>query len=248
MELRKTKLTTEEINELFGVDDSWKAPEALMKILFDRERREKMFRSFLAIESDVSYDWFYMYFQDEAADRKKKKQDFTPLSISRLLSRIVEHTEGISTDSCAGTGGLIIQKWQYDRMQFTPMDYFPSEHFYHCEDLSDRAMPFLLFNLLIRGMNACVVHCDVLTRESKGAFFIQNDNDDPLQFSSFNVIPYTNAAAKELGVTWKEKRYLEHVESPEVPRFLEEYEKNEKWKAHQHKIAQSINSERRAVN
>lgn len=44
------KLTTSKINELFDVDDSWQAPDALMKILFDRERREKMFREFESIE------------------------------------------------------------------------------------------------------------------------------------------------------------------------------------------------------
>ncbi|MDD9148143.1 N-6 DNA methylase [Sporolactobacillus sp. CQH2019] len=234
------KLTTEKINELFGVDDSWKAPDRLMKILFDRERREKLFREFLTIESDVSYDWFYQYFQDEAADRVKKKQDFTPVSVSRVLSTLIGHDKGTNYDCAAGTGGLTIQKWQHDRMQYTPMDYFPSDHFYHCEDLSDRAIPFLLFNLIIRGVNACVVHCDVLTREARGAFFIQNDNDDALQFSSLNVIPYTDANARELGVNWKDQRYLDHIESPEVPLFLEDYEKHKIWKDHQHKIAEKL--------
>lgn len=211
------KLTTEKINELFGIDDPWKAPDQLMKILFDRERREKMFREFLKIETDVSYDWFYMYFQEESAQRKKMKQDFTPVSISRLLSNIVGGSHGTNYDCASGTGGITIQKWWYDCMQETPLTYKPSEHFYTCEDLSDRALPFLLFNLLIRGTNACVVHCDVLTREAKGAFFIQNENDDCLQFSSLNVLPYTDFNARELGVSWADKRYQEHIESHVIP-------------------------------
>lgn len=217
-------LTTEKINELFGIDDPWKAPDALMKILFIRELREEMFRKFLEIETDMSFDWFYMYFQDEAADRRKLKQDFTPVSIGKLLSEIVSGEHGENYDCAAGTGGLTIQKWQNDRIKETPFTYKPSEHFYTCEDLSDRAIPFLLFNLLIRGMNACVIHCDVLTREAKGAFFIQNDKDDYLQFSSLNVMPYSDFAAQELGVTWAEKRYPEHIESLEVPKHVTESE------------------------
>nr|WP_231111535.1 N-6 DNA methylase [Heyndrickxia coagulans] len=216
------KLTTSKINGLFGVDDSWKAPDALMKILFDRERREKMFREFLKIESDLSFDWFYMYFQDEAAERTKKKQDFTPASISRLMSELTGKTHGTVYDCACGTGGLTIQKWWIDCMKETPLTYKPSEHFYWCEDLSDRAMPFLIFNLLIRGMNAVVIHCDVLTRKAKGVFFIQNDNDDCLQFSTLNVLPYTDFVAKELMVEWTDFRYPEHIESIEIPHHVAE--------------------------
>ncbi|MBP3038083.1 SAM-dependent DNA methyltransferase [Bacillaceae bacterium Marseille-Q3522] len=218
------KLTTKKINELFGIDDPWKAPDKLMEILYDRERRETMFREFLKIESDISYDWFYMYFQEEAAQRVKQKQDFTPVSIGRLLSELLGHTGGTNYDVCSGTGGLTIQKWWYDCLQETPITYLPSKHFYWCEDLSDRAIPFLLFNLLIRGMNAVIVHCDVLSRLAKGAFFIQNECDDFLHFSSLNVLPYTDFVAKELQVTWADFRYQEHIESHIMPRHVAESE------------------------
>lgn len=214
------KLTTEKINELFGIDDSWKAPEKLMKILFDRDRREKMFREFLKIESDLSYDWFYMYFQEEAADRAKKKQDFTPLSVSRLMAELVGNAHGTTYDCASGTGGLTIQQWWHDCLQETPWTYKPSKHLYWCEDLSDRAVPFLLFNLLIRGTNAVVIHCDVLTRKAKGVFFIQNDNDDYLHFSTLNVLPYTDFVAKELMVTWTDFRYPKHIESRIIPKHV----------------------------
>ena len=63
-------------------------------------------------------------------------------------------------------------------MKHTPFDYEPRDYYYTAEELSDRAIPFLLFNMLIRGMNGNVVQCDVLTREATGAFFIQNDAND----------------------------------------------------------------------
>ncbi|EAF9444053.1 hypothetical protein A6C02_13585 [Listeria monocytogenes] len=42
-------LTTETINKLIGIKESYQASDALMKILFDREKREEIFK-------DTSYD------------------------------------------------------------------------------------------------------------------------------------------------------------------------------------------------
>ena len=73
------------INEQFGITDSYQAPEALLKILYNKEVREQIFLNFLEeYEGNVSYDWFTLYFQEEHADRKNKKQDFTPNSVASL--------------------------------------------------------------------------------------------------------------------------------------------------------------------
>ncbi|POQ10317.1 methylase, partial [Listeria monocytogenes] len=40
-------LTTETINKLIGIKESYQASDALMKILFDREKREEIFKQFL---------------------------------------------------------------------------------------------------------------------------------------------------------------------------------------------------------
>lgn len=210
-----------QINELIGIKESYQAPEALMRILFDKERREKVFMEFLQLfEHDVSYDWFHEYFQDEHADRKSKKQDFTPQSVATLLTKLVGDEKNNTYEGCAGTGGITIAKWNNDRMKHSPFDYRPSWYLYTCEELSDRALPFLLFNLLIRGMNAVVIHCDVITRKAYGAFFVQNDHDDHFKFSSLNVLPYTDVVAEELAITWEEERYEELVESEGIPRHV----------------------------
>ncbi|MFP3875755.1 SAM-dependent DNA methyltransferase [Bacillus paralicheniformis] len=219
--LRET--VTEKINRILEIDDSYKAPQRIMEILFDRERREDVFRQFVddpelcTTEEDV----FHVYFQEEHADRKDKKQDFTPGSVGDLLAGLVDGSDlsRTSYDGCAGTGGLTISKWHADRNKHSPFDYKPSWYFYHCEEMSDRAIPFLLFNLLFRGMNAVVVHCDVLTRKSKGAFFIQNDRDDFMHFSSLNVLPYTDLTANELNVVWDDDLipYDDLIESEEIP-------------------------------
>ncbi|WP_412095796.1 N-6 DNA methylase [Bacillus haynesii] len=219
--LRET--VTEKINRILEIDDSYKAPQRLMEVLFDRERREDVFRQFVDDPElcKTEEDIFHMYFQEEHADRKDKKQDFTPGSVGDLLAGLVDGGDlsRTSYDGCAGTGGLIISKWHADRIKHSPFDYKPSWYFYHCEEMSDRAIPFLLFNLLFRGMNAVVVHCDVLTRKSKGAFFIQNDRDDNMRFSSLNVLPYTDLAASELNVVWDDDLipYDDLIESEEIP-------------------------------
>lgn len=83
-------LGIDEWNALLGIDDSYKAPDALWSILRDKERREELFRKTLELHRyNVDYDWFHEYFQEEHADRAQKKQDFTPNSVATLLSELV---------------------------------------------------------------------------------------------------------------------------------------------------------------
>lgn len=226
-------LTTAQINELLNIKESYKASDRLMEILFDsKEKRESLFKAFLEIEPNLDYDWFHVYFQDEHADRKLKKQDFTPNEISEVLSQIVESESdnGTRLDSPAGTGGLTIKKWHADCLKHSPFDYKPSMYLYQCEELSDRALPFLLFNLLIRGMNATVIHGDSLTREVNQVYFIQNDDDDLMMFSSLNVMPHSSTVMKEFDVRiWLEDE-IKHIESPLsiVDRYMNVLELDEK--------------------
>src|SRR5690606_28071407 len=108
---------TKRINEIFGVKESYKAPDALMEILYDRERREALFQDMLSLFNyDVTYDWFHEYFQDEHADRKKKKQDFTPGDLAELVAQLTTGDGFTTCDIAAGTGGLTIKAWHRDRL------------------------------------------------------------------------------------------------------------------------------------
>ena len=148
-------LTNDDINKLIGIDESFKAPYKLKGILKNKDQREKLFDSFLEKEADLTFDWFTDYFQEEHSDRKNKKQDFTPDSVAAIASKILGESNS-SADICAGTGGLTIKRYNAN----------PSAKFY-CEEFSDRAIPFLLFNLAIRNLNAVVFHGDSLTRKAK---------------------------------------------------------------------------------
>ncbi|OIS56068.1 methylase [Staphylococcus equorum] len=213
---------TKTINDLLGIKDSYQAPQRIMDILYSGiEDRNKVFMNFLeAFDKNVTYDWFHDYFQDEHADRKKHKQDFTPQSISKLLGEIVGSEGNTYYEPAAGTGGILIERWNQDRMKHSPFDYEPRDYYYTAEELSDRTIPFLLFNMLIRGMNGNVVQCDVLTRESTGAFFIQNDANDFMGFSSLNLLPYNEDTATELNINFIEEKYKPIKQTEKIPDWL----------------------------
>lgn len=215
------KFDVKTVNDLLGIDDAFKAPERLMEILLKKEEREELFGNFLKIDTNLDYDWFHEYFETEQAERKSKKQDFTPNSVARLANAIT--SEPRQTDyyeMAAGTGGMMITRWAYNvkedpaftgKIKSTMADdiltssiftYSPRTYWYHLEELSDRAIPFLLFNSAIRGINGVVIQCDSLSRRAKRAFYVKSDNKDFLAFSNILEVPKTGDFAKSLNVEW----------------------------------------------
>ncbi|MBE1727415.1 N-6 DNA methylase [Lactobacillus plantarum] len=204
---------TETVNRLLTIDEPFKAPDRLMDLMFHKLEREHVFREFLKVSTDVSFDWFHEYFEDEQADRKNKKQDFTPPSVAKLLVEIIGTTNN-TFEPTAGTGGITITKWWQDCLAESPLTYLPSEHLYYCEEMSDRAVPFLLFNLAIRGMNAIVWHGDSLERTCRGIFFLENTKDDFMAFSDVNVMPYNTTVQQAFNIKkWVNEAYPEHLET-----------------------------------
>lgn len=179
-------LSNEQINCLIGVTENYKAPDTLMAIILDKSKREALFQRFLALENDLSYDWFREYFQSQQADRGQKKQDFTPVSLSKLVAMLVGD-QMTTMDFATGTGGLTIQKWWSNRQgsQVT-------NEFYWLEEITEAAIPFLLFNCLIRGMNAVVINGDTLERTANQVYLLEQ-NEQP--FSQLKVLPHTPEVA-----------------------------------------------------
>lgn len=192
-------VSTKVINNLLGIEESYQAPQKLMGYMMDNQERVKLFDAFLQHETDMSKEWFHTYFQDEHADRKAKKQDFTPDSVSQLLSRIVGN-DSFYYEVAAGTGGILIQHWQEQRCKFGPIKYNPRAFWYQAEELSDRAIPFLIFNMAIRGMNGVILHGDALTRKFKAVYFIRNNTSDYQAYSEVMKMPRMNSLMKELNI------------------------------------------------
>lgn len=146
-------ISNELINQILDIKESYKAPDKMMELMMNCSEKEKTFKKFLNKETDLSYEWFQGYFEAEHADRKEKKQDFTPNSVSELGAMILGKSDQYF-EATVGTGGMMIQFWNKN-----PDAYF------EVEELSDRAIPFLLFNMSIRGMNGLVKHGDSLRQE-----------------------------------------------------------------------------------
>lgn len=175
----------EDINKMFGVTDSYQVPEQIMNILMgSEEKRVKVYCTFLDyFNYDISYDWFHEYFEDEHADRKNKKQDFTPNCISSLVSKILGSDKGVTYEPAAGTGGMLITNWYKQRALIHPFVYKPNNHLIVAGEMSDKTIPFLLFNLSIRGISGMVFHGNTLKREYKAIYVLTNERNSPISFS-----------------------------------------------------------------
>lgn len=216
------KFDVKTVNKVLEIDDAFKAPTKMMNLMLDPKKREETFEKFLEIETDMSYEWFQEYFGDEQAERKSKKQDFTPTSISNLVTQLVGKDKSAYYEPAAGTGSMLIAKWHNDRLKnplykrpdtdnplikflTSPIfTYDPRAYWYQAEELSDRAIPFLIFNMAIRGMNGSITQCDSLSRKATRAFFIRNDTDNYLGFSEVIELPKNQEVADLLGVHWDE--------------------------------------------
>lgn len=143
--------------DALGVSESYQVPDAMMKALIDDTKRHELFSLYLS-KFSFGDDPVNVLFQEEHGDRDKFKQDYTPPELARLVAEMAHRDTGKApatiADLCAGTGTLTL----------ACLRKFPHAY-YHCEEVTARAIPFLLFNLAIRGVNAEVFQQDVLTRE-----------------------------------------------------------------------------------
>lgn len=143
----------------------------------------------------------------EHADRKNNKQDFTPTCISGLIARLFgnEPQVGIIEEPAAGTGGTIISHWYAETRKCRfPWDYRPDDYLYILTELSDKTLPFLLFNLMIRGMNAIVKHGDALTQEVKDIYWIFNQSNQLMCYSDIYVTEHSRQIEKMLDIKFIE--------------------------------------------
>ena len=176
-------ITAKEINSIIGITESFMLPEKLLSLLLS-EKKNKIFGEFLKLQNDLSFDWFTDYFQEEHSNRNAMMQDFTPKELTELLPQL---TGGFSKvlDICAGTGGLSIGAWQRN-----------PDALFVCEELSERALPLLLFNMAIRNIRGFVINKNVLSGEVMAVYRLQKGEsyseikriDDEPQIDGFDLI------------------------------------------------------------
>lgn len=205
------------IHDIFGVDEAIYLPTKMHEVMLDKDRREEAFSRYIKEYSCYpSVDGFHDYYMAEQAERKTNKQDFTPNAVSDLVAGLTgSNHANFVFEPTAGTGGMMIRNWWEGIQSLGPLGMLfhkPSSKFYWLEELSDRAIPFLLFNAAIRGINAVIVHGDSLSREVKNIYFVQNTEDEPFAHSSINVMPRTDEVRRYFNVDDWVGEPLEHIE------------------------------------
>ena len=110
---------------------------------------------FKTLVGDLSIDWLQKIFQYYEADRKEKKQDYTPTTLAKLMATLaLRNSEDHITDMCAGSGALTIQCWNLNH-----------DIEAECLEFDEKVIPILLFNLAVRNIKAKVYQMDVLQQE-----------------------------------------------------------------------------------
>lgn len=136
---------------LFEVQEANELQAVILKACTDHQKLSSFCE---LVKGDLSVDWMQMIYQYYLADRKDKKQDYTPASIARFMCMLAGDSDVI-LDMCAGSGALTIQRWLQN----------PDQKFRLIE-LDKNVIPFLLFNLVIRNIDSSVCRMDVLSGES----------------------------------------------------------------------------------
>ena len=134
---------------LFNINSAADLGNVLMTCVINQD--EKLMDGFAElVDGDMSKDWLQMIYQYYQADRKEKKQDYTPSNLAQFLSRLIGDSAE-TVDMCAGSGALTIQRWIEN----------PDTRF-ELHEIDGNVIPYLLFNLCVRNIAATVYQGDVL--------------------------------------------------------------------------------------
>lgn len=148
MELKEL---TDKTLQLFKVENTKELLAAIEKSYNNNDIMQKFCD---LVNNDLSVDWLQKIYQYYEADRKDKKQDYTPASLADLMAKIALSESNEVVDMCAGSGALTIAAWRGNpKVKAT------------CIEFDQNVIPILVFNLAIRNIRAKVIRADVLTRE-----------------------------------------------------------------------------------
>ena len=146
--------------EIFNVSDAGSLGDALMECI-NKNDTEKMYEFENLVEGDLTKDWLQMIYQYYCADRKEKKQDYTPKCLADFMGRLVGNADTV-IDLCAGSGALTIQKWVQNKNQK-----------FRLYEIDKNVIPYLLFNCAIRNITASVCRADAIKDEVYEQWFVR---------------------------------------------------------------------------
>lgn len=224
-------ITTKDWFDITGTKQHSQLQQYIKSVVFNPRERNEFYKKINDIDPQcVKEDIFKDYFEEYAAEHKSNKQDMTPTNVAKLVAQLTKcESESIgydrksgwtAYDPTAGTGSLIIQKWNEDRLKVLPWEYKPCDYLYLAEELSDVAIPYLIHNLAFRGMNAVVIHGDTIEKTANDVYLIQNLKNEYSGFSSINVLPHSKEVSDYFGIIKWLEEYEPHTENT-FDEFLE---------------------------
>lgn len=153
------ELTTETL-KIFNVTDTKNLGGALFECVVSGDET-KMNEFCNLVKNDLSKDWLQMIYQYYLAEREQKKQDYTPKCLAQFLSRLIGKSNS-TIDMCSGSGALTIQRWnEYPDMEFELYEF------------DKNVIPYLIFNMAVRNINAVIHQSDVLQQETIKSWKVQ---------------------------------------------------------------------------
>lgn len=115
---------------------------------------EQVYQRYIeAVNGDLSKDYLQKVYQYYSADRENLGQDYTPVSLSKLLGQLTCCNDVV--DLCAGSGALTIQAWNIN-----------PHRVFTCYEIDFKAVTFLLFNLCVRNIAGRVYHQDLFNGQN----------------------------------------------------------------------------------
>lgn len=149
--MKELKTVVDNLIGFFDIEDVGYLGDKLKDILFSEEK-EQIFDKYIAIVEDLDIDWLQKIYQYYKSNRTDFKQDYTPQSLSSCLAQVLYYEEAETVyDACSGSGSLVVELHRLNNsLKF------------HCQELDDNVIPFLLFNLSIRNIAAVVIRGDIL--------------------------------------------------------------------------------------
>lgn len=148
-----------DLKKELNVREAYLVPGALMEAIFNPEKLANLIDKY---PKDLSTEHFREFFMETQSDRKGDKQDYTPDSITEIVSKIIGSTDNL-LDIAGGIGGLTVKMWNQNKNTQIVV-----------EEISSASIPFLLFNLIVRNANAAVIYGNTLERVAKEVYLIKD--------------------------------------------------------------------------
>ena len=145
-----------------------------IKDILVSEKKDQYLQKYMDIAESIDFDYLQDIFQEFKKDRKNLNQDYTPKSAAKLLAELVYYKEARTVyDVCCGSGSLSIALHNIDKdLNFV------------CWEYDENVIPYLLFNLAIRNINAVVIRGDIFTGETFDFYELKQST----KFSDVSII------------------------------------------------------------